>query len=138
MSSVSSQVTNTQNLMPEGKQAVGLGSGAGGNVTGPGGTPYSSSNTEAPHDFGREGAFPDHPKVGPWLSLAGEMLAPWEFGVIESQAAGETRHQTPSTITQTWESTIPEMSGEFDPDKTTPGKGTAAGPTDLPNHRSEG
>src|SRR5690242_2586979 len=103
----------TQNILPE-AQAVGLGSGAGDNVKGPGGTPYSNGNTEAPYDFGRDATFPDHPKVGPWYTLMGEAMTPWEFGTIESQAAGETRHQTPSTITQKWDSTIPEMSGEFD------------------------
>lgn len=137
MSGIGSQVSDTQNIIPE-AQAVGVGNGMGANLMGPGGTPYSTSNTETPHDFGRDGTFPNHPKVGPWYALAGEAMTPWEFGVIESQAAGETRHQTPSTITQKWDATGPEMSGEFDPNTLTHGKGQMAGPTDLPNHKSEG
>lgn len=132
------QVTDTQNIMPE-PQAIGLGSGKGGELEAPGNSPYSvTSRTEASHDFGRDGTFPDHPKVGPWFQTMGDMLDPWEFSVIESQAAGETRHQTPSTITQKWDSTGPEMSGQFDPNGLTRGIGQEAGPTDIPNHHSEG
>ena len=135
--SIGSQASETSNIVPE-AQAIGLGNGKGENVVAPGGTPYSGSDSASPHDFGRDGTFPDHPKVGPWYALAGRAMEPWELLVIESQAAGETRHQTPSTITQTWDKTIPEMSGQFDPDALTHGKGQEAGPTDLPNHRSEG
>lgn len=137
MSGIGSQVSDTSNIVPQ-AQAVGLGSGKGENVMAPGGSPYSVGDSAAAQDFGRDGTFPNHPKEGPWFTLMGEAMTPWEFGVIESQAAGETRHQTPSTITQKWDSTVPVESGEYDPNSLTHGKGQNAGPTDLPNHKSEG
>jgi hypothetical protein len=43
------------------------------------------------------GMFPGHPKVGPWESLKGKMLQPWEFDGIESTSeTGASRAHSPS------------------------------------------
>jgi len=105
------------------------------NVTA-GGNMQTDSATSEEDGLGA-GVFPNHPRSGFWFSSKGEAMEAWEMKPLESDAAGETRHQTPSNITQKWDSTILE-SGEFDPTNTTKGVGTEAGPTDIPNHKSEG
>lgn len=45
----------------------------------------------------KNGMFPGHPKTGPWFSLAGDMLQPWEADAIESTSqTGASRAHSPS------------------------------------------
>jgi hypothetical protein len=74
--------------------------------------------------------FPQHPKVGPWYSLAGDAAEPWELSVLESHSTGDTRHQT-VTKSPEWQSTIVTTTG------VTRGVGTPEGGPEtlgLPNH----
>jgi hypothetical protein len=78
------------------------------------------------------GVFPNHPRSGFYFSEKGKAMEAWEMTPLESTSSGDSRHQTPDNITQTWDSTTIVDTGE------TRGIGTEAGPTDLPNHTSEG
>jgi hypothetical protein len=87
------------------------------------------TNSSAPEVDGlASGVFPDHPKTGPWYTLAGMAMTPWEMQPLESVAEGETRHQTPSTITQKWDSDVIVSTGM------TKGGSSEFGDSDLPNH----
>lgn len=44
----------------------------------------------------KSGMFPNHPKTGPWFSLAGDMLQPWEADAIESTSSQVSRAHAPS------------------------------------------
>lgn len=132
MTGIGSMVSDTPNLMPADHNAVpGLLSTqhSDGNVEA--GGDMHQTNSESDHDFGRDGTFPDHPKVGPWFALSGEMMEPWEMIVLESVAEGDTRHQD-LALSPAWDSTVIVQTGM------THGVGENAGPTDIPNHSSEG
>lgn len=90
---------------------------------------YGQVNSSAPEIDGLgSGAFPNHPKTGPWYTLAGPAMTPWEIQVMESTSAGDSRHQTSSTITQKWDSDIIVSTGM------TKGESGDFGSSDLPNH----
>lgn len=87
------------------------------------------TNSSAPEVDGlNSGLFPEHPRSGFWFSAKGQAMTPWEMEPLESQAAGETRHQTPSNITQKWDSDIIVSTGM------TKGESGDFGSSDLPNH----
>ena len=62
---------------------------------------YQTDSSD-PHESGlASGVFPNHPKTGPWYTLAGEAMTPWEITPLESVAEGDSRHQTGSTAQET-------------------------------------
>jgi hypothetical protein len=71
--------------------------------------------------------FPQHPKTGPWYTLAGDMAEPWELAILESHSTGDTRHQT-VTKSPEWEKTIIVST------PVTKGSSSEFGDSDLPNH----
>lgn len=54
---------------------------------------------------GGEMLFPQHPKVGPWETLKGGTLAPHMAAPLESNAMGDSRHQT-DAMAQKWDSEV--------------------------------
>lgn len=49
--------------------------------------------------------FPQHTRSGPWETLKGGMIAPYEAPTMESDAEGDSRHQA-ETTSPLWNSTI--------------------------------
>lgn len=54
--------------------------------------------------------FPNHPRSGPWETLKGGMLAPYECETMTSTSEGDSRHQA-ETTSPSWDSTTIEMTG---------------------------
>lgn len=86
-----------------------------------------AERSEAAHLGGLNDVFPNHPKTGPWYSLAGKAMAPWELEVMNSTAEGDTRHQA-ATMSPSWDSTTVVSTGM------TKGGSGADYNSDLPNH----
>jgi hypothetical protein len=88
---------------------------------------YTPAESETSHEGALKGElFPQHPKTGFYFSAKGDACTPWEVGIMESDAMGDSRHQAP-THSPDWNSTIIVQ---------TPTTGAESGMynSSLPNH----